>query len=152
MCHDLPVTGLGFAPKSTAKKAGTFQDVVVFHLTKSIIHYYHNVTCFFVWRRMMYVHRHPRIACFMLCRQQASIHQNRRRYVPYHNIHSHTLKISLLTCTLPSLGSGSIGLSACAKFTFIVLSIVCMTSLLVFSLFFFALESNPHRLNKDTEL
>jgi len=43
------------------------------------------------------------------------------------------------------------GLSACAKFTFIVLSIVCMTALLVFSLIFFAMESTP-KLLSDKEL
>jgi len=86
MCHDLPVTGLGFAPKSTAKLAGTQELLASCSADNKLV----------------------------------------------------TIKVAG-------------GLSACAKFTFIVLSIVCMTALLVLSIIAFAMESTPKSLS-DKEL
>jgi hypothetical protein len=84
-CHDLPVTGLGFAPTSTAKRVGAQELLASCSADNKLV----------------------------------------------------SIKVAG-------------GLSACAKFTFIVLSIVCMTALLVFMLIFFAMESP--RMLSDKEL
>ena len=111
MCHDLPVTGLGFAPKSTAKKAGRFEHVTtdchrLFFTSRSqlIIHSSSKILTYFVSRRTIYlhIHRHSRIASFLLCRQQASLHQNRRRYVHYHNFSLPSSAIHLMICWFAS--------------------------------------------------